>query len=534
MVSLPALAPVAGALPQLRFDDLYTAVYTLIDDAKTDYHVVKLYKGSHGSPNPHHIVTDFAGWFFEHRRGLLGYACNKIRPKAPKYVADDLAAYDSTHEPRVPTLEVFRLLDKTQRQPGESSEGYLNYVADREHQLGAYRGGSSGFDDEARAFACAHFRQLSIPSDIDDVMIFAGGAKGVLLACCAALMCERTFEELHPRGGVILAPSGYYQSLRLIPPIFGGTIHVEEELTGDTVAAWLVETEHLRGRLVYVPLVNNLDGRVLSQEQARSIAATVVGHNTAHPDNPVYVIGDDVYVGSYLNDQITPEPIGAAPGIAPWCVSVVTPSKTFTLPTGRVAFAATTNAALRRALAHYRTVFSHGRVPQVGELTSAAALCLTPPAWVNQWNAWNRQQLSYFASEINLLNRELGRDTYRVELPQGGWYVPVRVARSLFGERVQSGVDALAVLLFYGEDDRQSGLAMLPGELFGRGCEDGWYALRANLATDTGTIVRTVRRLRDAAYAMNGDRRDRIISYALARARRAVPNLDQTVANRRY
>lgn len=196
----------------------------------------------------------------------------------------------------MPTLEVFRLLDKTRRQPGESAEGYLNYVADREHQLGAYRGGSSGFDDEARAFACAHFRQLGIPSGIDDVMIFAGGAKGVFLACCAAVMCERRLEELDPRGGVILAPSGYYQSLRLIPPIFGGTIHVEEELSGETVAAWLCDTEHLGGRLIYVPLVNNLDGRVLTRDQARGIAAAVVDHNSAHPDNPIFVIGDDVYV----------------------------------------------------------------------------------------------------------------------------------------------------------------------------------------------------------------------------------------------
>jgi hypothetical protein len=110
----------------------------------------------------------------------------------------------------------------------------------------------------------------------------------------------------------------------------------------------------------------------------------------------------------------------------------------------------------------------------------------------------------------------------------------VLIARGLFGERVQSGVDAQAVLLFYGEDDRQSGLAMLPGELFGHGCEDGWYTLRANLATDTGTIARTVQRLRDVAHAMNRDRRDRIVNYALTRARRAVPELDQTVANRRY
>ncbi|HET9141216.1 aminotransferase class I/II-fold pyridoxal phosphate-dependent enzyme [Actinophytocola sp.] len=528
------LRPSAGSLPQLRFDDLYTAVYALIDDAKTDYSVVKLYKGSHGSPNPHPVVTDFAGWFFEHRRGLVGYACHTIRPRAARFVVDDLVAFDSTHRPRVPTLEVFGLLDKARRQPGESSEGYLNYVADREHCLGAYRGGSSGFDDEARAFACAHFRQLGIPSDLDDVMVFAGGAKGVFLACCAALMCQRRFDELRPTGGVILAPSGYYQSLRLIPPIFGGILHIEDDLTGDTVAAWVDDTAHLSGRVVYVPLVNNLDGRVLTRDQAHGIAAAVVSHNATHPDNPVYVIGDDVYVGSYLDDHLVPEPIGAAPGIGPWCVSVVTPSKTFTLPTGRVAFATTTNPALRRALAHYRTVFSHGRVPQVGELTSAAALCLTPPTWITEWNAWNRQQLSYFTRELQTLNRELGREIYRVELPQGGWYVPVHVARSLFGDRVQSGVDAQAVLLCYGEGDPQSGLAMLPGELFGHSDSDGWYTLRANLAVDTGTVARTVTRLRDLARAMTGGRRDRILGYALTRARRAVPHLDQTVAHRTY
>lgn len=226
--------------------------------------------------------------------------------------------------------------------------------------------------------------------------------------------------------------------------------------------------------------------------------------------------------------------IGAVPDIAPWCISVVTPSKTFTLPTGRVAFATTTNTTLRRALAHYRTVFSHGRVPQVSELTSAAALCLTPPAWVSRWNRFNREQLRYFASEIRALNIELGQETFRVDLPQGGWYVSVRIIRSLFGDRVRTSLDALTVLLYYGGDERQSGVAMLPGELFGQGCEDGWYTLRANLATDTGTIVRTVQRLRAVAMAMRRDRSAEIIDYALNRTRRVVPELDQTVANRRY
>lgn len=112
--------------------------------------------------------------------------------------------------------------------------------------------------------------------------------------------------------------------------------------------------------------------------------------------------------------------------------------------------------------------------------------------------------------------------------------MPLRIIRTLFGDRVQTSLDALAVLLYYGRDERQSGVAMLPGELFGQGCEDGWYTLRANMATDTGTMARTVQRLREVAMALRRDRRAEIVGYALNRARRVVPNLDQTVANRRY
>jgi hypothetical protein len=38
----------APRLPQASFDDLYSATYAILDDAKTDHDLVKLYKGSHG------------------------------------------------------------------------------------------------------------------------------------------------------------------------------------------------------------------------------------------------------------------------------------------------------------------------------------------------------------------------------------------------------------------------------------------------------------------------------------------------------
>jgi hypothetical protein len=37
-------------------------------------------------------------------------------------------------------------------------------------------------------------------------------------------MCRRRNDQLTHEGGLLLAPEGYYQSLRLIPAVFGGEI----------------------------------------------------------------------------------------------------------------------------------------------------------------------------------------------------------------------------------------------------------------------------------------------------------------------
>ncbi|MGH4013299.1 MAG: hypothetical protein ACRDSL_05075 [Pseudonocardiaceae bacterium] len=218
------------------FDDLYTAVYAVLDDAKAHHALVKLYQGSHGSADPHPVVLEFGAFFAARRCGVLSYAC-------------------------------------------------LTYLAGRQHRLGAYRGGSSGLDDESRACMAALFRQLGLVVNPDEVLIFCGGFKGALVCACAAVMSHRRSDELHHTGGVVLASRGYYQSLRLIPAIFGGGIDVVAELDGGTVADWLDDTRGRTGRIVYVPLVNNADGRVLCRERACGVAAAVLVHNRRHPGN---------------------------------------------------------------------------------------------------------------------------------------------------------------------------------------------------------------------------------------------------------
>jgi hypothetical protein len=158
------------------------------------------------------------------------------------YRVADLDEYDRFANPRVSTRAVFDLLARTGRRHGETDDQYLTYVATRRHRLGAYRGGSSGLDDESRAFAAAYFQQLGIPAAPGEVLVFCGGFKGALISVCAALMSVRRHDELRHIGGRVLAPVGYYQSLRLIPTIFGGRLDVRPDLDGDTVTEWLAST----------------------------------------------------------------------------------------------------------------------------------------------------------------------------------------------------------------------------------------------------------------------------------------------------
>ncbi len=526
---------------QASFDDLYSATYTILDDAKTDHDLVKLYKGSHGSPDPHPLVTDFGEFFFRTRRGLLAYASATVNPHHPPALAD-LDLFDAGYTPRVRTRAAFDLLASAVRRPAETAADVMAYVTSRTHHLGAYRGGSSGYEDEAQAFAAAHFRSAGLTTDPRQVLVFCGGAKGAFMAFCAALMCRRNHDDLCHLGGLLLTPAGYYQSLRLIPPVFGGDIHVAGELTSDTVSRWLDQTCDQLRRCIYVPLVNNADGQVLTAARARSIAHVILAHNNAHPGRPVYVLADDVYAGSYLNPDCQGLPIAAVTGadlgdpalgrMSDWTLSVVTASKTFALPTARVAFATSTSPALLRAVGHYRTVLSQGRVPQVTELTAAAALCLTPQTWIDTWNSRYRAVLDELTARVNAVNAAVGFGALRIEAPAGGWYLPLRISPALV-PGAASSVDVFAALLHYGGASRRSGIAMLPGELFGYRACDGGFLLRGTLAAGERELRQFTDRLHAAVTCLAGPQGPALAERAMRRAR-TVADVDAILASCRY
>src|SRR5690348_17197678 len=124
------------AVPQRDFDDLYTAVYAVLDDAKSDHRLVKMYKGSPAASDPHPAVTDLGRFFYTCQRGLLAYVCRRPSRRG-RPVLDDLDVFDATHRPRVSTRAVFEQLFAALARPGDTAADVLTYVTGRRHPLGA-------------------------------------------------------------------------------------------------------------------------------------------------------------------------------------------------------------------------------------------------------------------------------------------------------------------------------------------------------------------------------------------------------------
>lgn len=166
------------------------------------------------------------------------------------------------------------------------------------------------------------------------------------------------------------------------------------------------------------------------------------------------------------------------------------------------------------------------------ELTAAAALSLTPQSWIDAWNSRYRAALADLTARISAINAEAGLAAYQVGAPEGGWYLPLQVAPSLM-PGAASSVDAFAVLLHYGAEARDTGIAMLPGGLFGYRNDDDGFVLRGTLAVPADDLCRFAGRLRDAVVRLTGPGGPELVAQAMKRARRAA-DVDAILASCRY
>jgi len=458
----------------------------LIDKFKQDRKVVKLYKGSHLSDQPHQVVFDFLNYFSKTKRGVISFMKE-----------NGLSASS-----RCNIEEVIDSLYDRHAKAGETRTEFEKYIDTRQHNLGLYRGGSTGFSDESKALVASYFKNYNFDLDESDINIFSGGIKGAFICFCAAIFAHHDFDEISMNGGVFLMPVGYYQSLRNIPSLFKCQINVADIYSHGVVKAWIESTSNIKRRAIYIPTVNNSNGVIINKTQIEKIISLVIQENLAGRE--LYVFWDDVYRGSNLTNVFEDNSIpfnievnGNTYNICDYAVVATSSSKTYALPTARVSFTGTKNKALFKAMEHYQILLSYGRISQIDELTALVAILCTPQKWIDEYNAIYRKNLRYLDSRVTELNKKNFGDKKIISInrPDGGWYFILLIDKSIVDSKIDSSLGFLSIMLSY-SNEQNSGIACLPGELFGY-INGNKFAFRGTLAIAEKDMQRLITYLDD-------------------------------------
>lgn len=148
----------------------------------------------------------------------------------------------------------------------------------------------------------------------------------------------------------------------------------------------------------------------------------------------------------------------------------------------------------------------------------------TPQTWIDGWNSAYRTALAGLIRHLHQINARLGYEAVRADPIDGGWYLPLRLARRLL-PGAASSVDAFAALLHYGGHQPDSGIALPPrrqqlgqrreagrvrpgGELFGHRIgpdeHSGSFLLRGTLAAGDRELHRFFARIGQATAVWSG------------------------------
>lgn len=65
-------------------------------------------------------------------------------------------------------------------------------------------------------------------------------------------------------------------------------------------------------------------------------------------------------------------------------------------------------------------MLSHGRVPQISELTAAAAICLTPQTWIDGWNSRYQAAQADITRHLHQINTRLSYHAVSADPIEGG------------------------------------------------------------------------------------------------------------------
>lgn len=462
---------------------------------------------------PHPDVSGILRAFADRPTNFLGYLKTKADAEG-----EPLAAYleryrSSDYFADLPT--VYQSLYETAGAPGQSYEAFLEEFAKQEPSAAQYPMGDNSYEVEPKALMANYFQNCGIPCEPNDVMISNSGFRTSYVPMIYSLMTEGVAEGRKPIGGTILAPKGRYQSLVLPMGMVKGHIEEVDKLDGAAITRYLAEHDDLRA--IYLSSVNNAGGQVDSLETLQDIALAILEHNKAHPDKPVYVISDEVYRYSELDDSKPTYSIAAIDGEAlgrpelgsmhRYTLTITSSSKTFGFASGRAGYATIGDEKIRAKMQGVKEELMMKDNPLFVKLTGLATFCLTPRSWVknnSRYYAERLQQVEGFIDGINdsLAGETDGRRLMEVVRPEGGWYATLRFNKELLPGSLRNSMALSTFMAFHEDKAEGTGVATIPGILSGYESpgvsDDGYVYLRTTMAKSAEDIADAYARIKDA------------------------------------
>nr|CEL13552.1 hypothetical protein [Kibdelosporangium sp. MJ126-NF4]CTQ99238.1 hypothetical protein [Kibdelosporangium sp. MJ126-NF4] len=284
---------------------------------------------------------------------------------------------------------------------------------------------------DMRLFGSRVLQRHGHAAPAERIQVFEGGITHVLNALVGATMLPEHTDNY------LLAAAGFDPSSMDPLPGLGSTV-ILKELTEDLLRDdWFVNWANPSDQIVlYVPLVNELTGQVLTRERAHGIARAVLSYNRDRGNRrPVLVFANDSDNDSFHDEKVSDyaQPIGMVSGaelrnstlghMSDWTVTAVAP-RTAGSSTADVSFAFTNNPDLHAALATKAT--DHTQWPVEDKL-------LTASPWTSKDRNRVTRNLRYLRQAASRTNSKLGFNAVSVSRrTAAGWHTAIRLHPRVF------------------------------------------------------------------------------------------------------
>lgn len=441
-----------------------------------DFEALKFQKGGQYFNQPYEKVLEVGSNIFKYQGGIINYLKREAIQQNISLVSN-IKKYHTNTGYFVNLYAAYLLIWKEFIKTGiidkdVAFETFLDDFANEKHKLTPYRGsGRNGKPIESKAIMSEYFRSCGIAAALDQIIICNAGFKGLYMCATLALLSKHYGEDRIFKKSSILVSKGYYQDLALPLPLWQSQLKVIDKLSAKCLQELLQNPNHTIAA-IFISSVSNPEGEVLSEEELYEISQVILHYNFHNPDNPIFVISDEVYKWSTLNENIDTTSI-ASINIAnlgsmhDYTLTITSASKTFGYASSRVGIACSGNYKLLKEISWAMKELSCSSVSQVTEITTVAAFALTPKAWVDNNNKYYVQRLIETKDYIASINQFFQSSALSIIEPQGGWFVTLKFNRQFLGNSINSSIELQRYFLKYDNGNPNSGICVLPGIVFG-------------------------------------------------------------------